>query len=516
MSSRVLLATFILLAIFTRFYKLNWGSGYFFHPDENNMAAAISQLSQNDLNPRFFAYGQFPLYLVYFSLFPLIKTISFPLAVIALRFWAAVFSVLSLLFFYLTGKHLFNHKFASIFTLLLIFNPGLIQFSHYGTTESILIFVFSFNLFLSLKIIGHPSIKFLFLTGLITGVGLATKITAVFFTLPVLFSLIRSKTKTITRLKFFVFYFLLSIFFFVLLSPYSLIEKTQFISTTLYETSVATGKIKVFYTNQFLNTISYLFQFQKIFPYTIGFPVCFFSLIGFFKFITFHPKNRHKILLLIIIPCLIFFLYNGQLYTKWTRFVSPIFFIFPFFCSFFLYRLPRKIMLPLLSVSLIPGVLFLSQYFYSDIRLTASNWINQNLPAGSFVLSEAGNVINLPITNYQLQINNFDFYNLDQNQDLIKQLPLLISRSQYILIPSRRIFKNQNNSTFPYSQAYYQNLFNGRLGFTQIKKIELKNYLFLNPENAEETWTVFDRPTIRIYKKVKPLSLDEYQSILKS
>ncbi|MFA5894909.1 MAG: hypothetical protein WC851_03985 [Candidatus Shapirobacteria bacterium] len=38
--------------------------------------------------------------------------------------------------------------------------------------------------------------------------------------------------------------------------------------------------------------------------------------------------------------------------------------------------------------------------------------------------------------------------------------------------------------------------------------------IILNQELAEETWTVFDHPTIRIYKKVNNLSLEDYEKIL--
>jgi ubiquinol-cytochrome c reductase cytochrome b subunit len=38
--------------------------------------------------------------------------------------------------------------------------------------------------------------------------------------------------------------------------------------------------------------------------------------------------------------------------------------------------------------------------------------------------------------------------------------------------------------------------------------------LFLNSENAEETWSVFDQPIIRIYKKINNLTSDDYQELL--
>lgn len=152
-----------------------------------------------------------------------------------------------------------------------------------------------------------------------------------------------------------------------------------------------------------------------------------------------------------------------------------------------------------------PGIYFFQKYFSSDIRIVASSWISSNLTPDSFILSESGNVINLPVSNTNLNINNFDFYN-PQN---IKNLPAELTKSDYIIIPSRRVFKNN----FPEFKNYYQKLFSGDLGFIEIKNFSNQKDLFLNSENAEETWSVFDQPTIRIYKKVINLTPDDYQKL---
>jgi len=141
-------------------------------------------------------------------------------------------------------------------------------------------------------------------------------------------------------------------------------------------------------------------------------------------------------------------------------------------------------------------------YFNPDIRIIASSWIENNIPVNSKILSESGNVIDIPITDKNYQITNYDFYNNYPNN-----LPNHLLATDYIIVPSRRVFKN-------YDLKYYQNLFNGSLGFRQINKISPDYDLFLNAEDAEETWSVFDHPTIRIYKKVNQLTLEEYEAFL--
>src|SRR5258706_15866931 len=63
-----LLFLLVIFGIFIRLYNLNWGSPFYFHPDERNIASAITQLSfPKQLNPNFFAYGTVPIYVIFFS-----------------------------------------------------------------------------------------------------------------------------------------------------------------------------------------------------------------------------------------------------------------------------------------------------------------------------------------------------------------------------------------------------------------------------------------------------------------
>jgi len=509
----------IFLVIFTRFYCLDWGNGFFFNPDENNMASAVLKMTPSDLNPRFFAYGQFPLFLTFFTT----PIHNFFTIVLTLRFWSAVFSSLSILFFYFIAKDIFkSQKLNYIFTLLLIFTPGLIQSAHFGTTESLLIFVFSVNIFLSLKYYQtQKKIYFLF-SILVSAIGLGSKITAVFFILPIYFCFflifLRNNSLPVKggvrrtegfNLIFSVFIFTLFVSFLSLIfSPFNIIKFSDFKSSMIYETSVATGKTLVFYTRQFKNSLPYIFQIEKVFPYTNGIFIFIFSITGFIIFL---KSKIQKKIALILIPSIIYFIYTGQLFVKWSRFMSPLFFLGPFFCLYIFKKIKNKFLtLILLIIMISPGVYFFQKYFSPDIRVSATNWINSNIPADSFILSEGGNVVDIPLSNHNLHVSNFDFYSLKNIYDLSTE----INKSDYIIIPSRRIFKNQNNKNYPISQNYYQNLFSGNFGFKEIKIISNQKDLFLNSENAEETWSVFDSPTIRIYKKVINLAPDDYQELL--
>ena len=486
----------LILAIFTRFLKLNWGDNFFFNPDENNMANSVLKMTPQSLDPHFYAYGQFPLYLTLFTT----PQHDFNNTVLTLRFWSAFFSCLSLIIFYLIGLKIFRQKkYSSIFVLFLIFTPGLIQLSHFGTTESILLFVFAVNILLSFKIFDNLKMKYLLLASIVSGIGLATKISSLILITPIFLSLLFLFLKKAKIWQLFwgsILFISLTFLIGIIFSPYNLINFTEFISAMKYEVGVATGQIPVFYTRQFVGSLPYLFQLQKIFPYANGLPLFIFGLIGF-CFI----KKSNVYLLLTLFPSLIYFIYQGQLFTKWTRFMSPIFFVFPLVSVFFIKKIKSKILLYLvIFISILPGIYFMKIYFSPDIRVQATEWINNNIPTKSKILSEGGNIVDIPMQG-QYDVTNFDFYTLDDSVNNSKKLNQLVSQTNYLIIPSRRIFKNQNNHNFLYSQNYYQKLFTGQLNLNLIKPFFNNNSLFLNSENAEETWSVFDNPVIRIYSK---------------
>ena len=62
--TKIVLGIILLLATGFRFYNLNWDMGLYFHPDERNIAAAVSTIIlPSQMDPKFYAYGGFLIYL---------------------------------------------------------------------------------------------------------------------------------------------------------------------------------------------------------------------------------------------------------------------------------------------------------------------------------------------------------------------------------------------------------------------------------------------------------------------
>lgn len=515
-----LIILIILLGGFLRFYKLDWGEGYFFHPDEYHIAASVNQLSfPSQMNPHFFSYGSFIVYLIYFTRLILgtLNSKFFILNPILIgRFYSALFSTLTMVIIFLISKKLFSHKpYSYLVTFLVAITPGLIQQAHFATPESILTFWLFLTLYLWLKYLEQKRLKFLYLSAICLGLALGTKIVALTF-LPILVFFGLSK-KPLCLIKVLILPLLVVFLTFLFVSPYSLIAWQDFRSSMNYETGVGLGRLVVFYTRQFIRTTPVLFQFQKIFPYALGPGILILGALGFLG--SLREVLRRKKLLLISLAFLSFFLPNVFLFAKWTRFVAPSFPFFAIFTGDFFSRIRKNKILvsvfySLVSINFLWTLMFFSIYLRPDVRITATSWINQNLPLNSFILTEAGNMLEAPLRG-NFQKTSFDFYHLEEKPKLQDQLPELLVRSDFFIVQSRRIFINHQRlpDQFPKTARFYDLLFSSRLGFEKIK--EFSSYPFIPDELAEETWSVFDHPVIRVYKKVKLFSSDTYENLLK-
>ena len=161
-------------------------------------------------------------------------------------------------------------------------------------------------------------------------------------------------------------------------------------------------------------------------------------------------------------------------------------------CSSLCFKIAKTLGLFCLPIINYPRDIVLKVYTTPDVRFQASEWMDKNIPNNSYVLQETANVVDLPVYDrtYNLEHRafkniSFNFYDLDADKKLQEDLLKHLKKADYIIVPSRRIFKNHKADKYPILNEYYDKLFSGKLEFKQVAEFKI-----LDDEDAEETWTV--------------------------
>jgi len=531
----------LIVGVVFRFYNLGWGSPFFFHPDERNIASAVTQLQfPNEMNPHFFAYGSLPIYAIYllgviinsiallFNIVPVgqIFHVSFEMAIFASRIFSAFLSILTVLLTYKVAslyKGRYTKFLAFAFSLLSV---GYLQYAHFGTFEMWLTF-FTLLLFYSqLIFIKNNSEKHFLLSTLLVGILISIKISSVAL-LPIIFLVaaiqeLKNKVKlTHALLRIFAYLILLcSVVLLVVFttSPYIFLDFSSFISSIKYETNVATGSLPVFYTAGFINSQPLLFQALKVYPFLLNpilailfIPTC---IVFFWNAI--EQKEKRMILLIIFLLALILSQYF--LYVKWIRYYVPtlpfIYIILSWGITSTIERFKKHSFFAvgiLCCISFFYGTLYFSTVTLpTDSRVAASEWSTHNISRNTYILSE---VFDLGITPFNARFKNielFNFYDLDLVPTLSEELKKTIDTYPIIILPSQRIYKNRTlyPEKFSVSSVFYKELFSGRLGYRKIYETRCSVFCKIlyggNPVfSYEETANVFDRPQFYIFEKIK-------------
>ncbi len=532
--------------IFVRFYNLDWGLPFPFHPDERNIAWQVARLRcpswEACLRPDFFAYGQLSIYAAFFlnqilAIF-LAEVDPVNLSFLSLRLISAVAGVFTV---YFLVKILRIYDQDRLWEILLVLVagvvPALVQFSHFGTTESLLGFFYTALVYISLRFL-HRQVeieRFVYYSALLWGAAVSSKVSAaVFLFVPLVAVFFRKGLKIeesrigwLQRFGIFLKILILGFVISFILSPYNFVAFGEFLNSMFYESSVATGRVKVFYTQQFEYSLPVLFQVFSIFPYAMGFVLSFFLIKSMFFW-------KEKVFLKIFF--LIFFLSQSFLYTKWTRFLAPVYPIGVLIAFLEIRKIKVKVLrLLVLILVFLQGAVFFSIYLQEDVRFQASAWLRENIPSGALVLQEGGNVVDLPVfrpgqeAGFDFEVGVVDLYGFEDNPRLREEILERFRESDYFIVPSRRVFANYTcllpeeegvfsklgrilrrlsysidrcerlREDFPALHKFYQRIF-GEGEFVLIGRFSVLPLFY--DELAEETFSVFDHPIIRVYKRL--------------
>jgi uncharacterized membrane protein len=534
----VLTVFILIVSVFLRFYNLNWDHYLLFHPDERNIANAVTKIHFfNQLNPEFFAYGGLTIYLyrfwgdvIDFLTKNQVWVTDWGHINLIGRICSAIFSSFTVIAIYFLAKIFFNKKVAFLSFLIAAFTVSFIQSAHFAVTESIITLVVVLTCLLSKKIFEKPKTTYALLIGITTGLGIAAKITAVSFLIIPVFALLLLFIKQKSIRKFILNLTLISITTFAtffVFSPYTLLNWNKFWESMKYESGVATGSYPVVYTLQFNHSISYLFQLENLF-WQIG-PIALFAILGFIFLVIFSFLKKQKELVIFYIFPLLYFLYVGSWHTKFIRYMIPILPFLIIAASFLLFEITKKfkktgfiLISTFLLLTAFWAMAFFSIYTKEQTRISASEWVYLNVPVDKTILTEQWDDT-LPVPIGTLNLNRYKDLNLTMyepdNSSKINYLTNNLSKGDYIIFNSRRLYGTLINLTkeYPITSNYYKLLFEGKLGYKQVAEFTSYPSIFgfeIKDDVSEETFQVYDHPKVIIFKNTKHFSINDYLKIL--
>lgn len=525
--SFLVLITIITLGFLLRFFNLNWDNGHFLHPDERlyvnasdiRLPTSIEEFfsPESPLNPKMFYYGSFPLY-IYKIINLIFINESF---LIISRLISSLFSTSTIIFIYLIGKKLFNRRIGLISAFIFAFAPGSIQYAHFNTTESILIFILSLIIYLSMLLFTKFKYSTVITLAVLLGLASATKITGITFGLIpflvfVYVGIRRKYNLFISGGMVFILIFILTA---LIGAPYQIIDWSRFVEEQQYMQGVILGINKPPFTIIYEGTLPYIYPLLRVMPFIFGFLTFPLSIVGFILLVkrTFTNFKTNLIIIIILAFPVIYFLWTGSWYAKFARYYLLL---LPFFCIWAAYALgliKNKILVSLILVGVaINGILFTRIYFSDHTRIAASKWIFENIPESSTISGEHWDD-NLPLNSYSYEKYNMlqlNVYDPDTTEKLLL-LSQTLSESDYVILSSRRVSYSilVNDNIYPNTSDFYRYLDSGRLGFSKIK--EFTNYpFFFSDDIADESFQSYDHPPVYIFKNVENLDKDLIYNLL--
>jgi len=166
-------------------------------------------------------------------------------------------------------------------------------------------------------------------------------------------------------------------------------------------------------------------------------------------------------------------------------------------------------------------------YGHDNTRIVASRWIQANVPEGAVLSSEAWDDA-LPISVDGIDggawsNEQFDLFGAD-SVEKIERLATQLSGVDYVVESSPRVWGTVTRIPvrYPSTIKFFAALDTGHLGFeriatfTSVPRISLFGVQLwrLDDSNAEEAFSVYDHPEVRIWKRVRDLSADELLQVL--
>ncbi|MDD5557600.1 MAG: DUF2298 domain-containing protein [bacterium] len=543
------LAAALVLGAGLRFHRSDWGRPHhLFHPDEARISYAIGDIDRqaaglaariargerptlreriDAFNPRFFAYGSLPLYLIRSTHRLLRGSDLFTVG----RAWSAFFDTITILLVFLLGRRLYGARAGALASLFFAFTVFHVQLSHFLTVDVMLASLVTATLWACALVMGEGRIRHSLLAGLLAGLAMATKASAAPLVVPILVAHAAARPRggairPARRLGTALASLLAAAGVFLVCEPFFLLDHAEFMRQLREQKNMVSGNWAPPWTLQYEHTVRGFYQLRNLVAYCMGPPLglAVLSGTGYLLARWLRRPSRGTLLLLAwVVPVGAATL---SFRVKFLRYLAPL---IPFLCLLGaqgLCLLHDRIRgrAGRLAVRAVAGIAVASSLFYAaafariygreDPRVRASDWIYEHLPRGSRILNETWEFGGLPTGTRRgtpgiYTVRQLDIYRPD-DRGKARAIAEELEKADAVAIPTKRMYGSvlRVPEKYPVTSNYYRLLFGGRLGFRleegAVSYPRLMGVTF-NDDFADESFTVYDHPKALVFRKTVPL-----------
>ena len=302
-AATLFMVAIIAIALALRLYGLDWDAGYDWtpHPDERAILFKVMDLrapplgelhllldaENSPLNPRWFPYGSFPLYLldVLETLTKVVPGLGYDDLRVPARAVSGIADVIAIAFVYLLGSAIWSRKVGVLAAFLVAVAVLHIQLSHFFAVDTLLALLTVLAMYFLVRVarFGRPADSAL--AGLFIGLALATKISIAPILAPYAVAHLIYAGGFAASDRDTIFYRLRGAIegafiggaviaaAFLIAQPYALLDWTKFYAD-ISEQSEMVRRIRDYpYTRQYIDATPYLYHVQQLAAWGLGIPM---------------------------------------------------------------------------------------------------------------------------------------------------------------------------------------------------------------------------------------------------
>ncbi len=528
---------------------------------------------QSPLNPAFHAYGSFPLYLLKGA--QLLAGDRLPLHVLA-RLLSVAFDCGTVALAYALAASLAGAWWGVVAALLAAVSPIHIQLAHYYTVDTILAFWTALGAYFALRLAAAGRLRWALAVGVAAGLAMATKVIGTALLLFVLLALAAhlakgghwNKRGILRAAGWCAAAGGVMVVAFALANPYAIFDAMAFWGEAANQALMARGDPRFPYTLQFYYTLPYLYPFWQNLTrgWGVGAGILAWGGLVWGTIRGALRIRRPDGWAVLAGWAFAFFLVVGGWHAKFPRYLLPM---MPLLCVLAAgmwadacTRLRGRgargavgvVVVALVAATGLYSIGLLGVFGREHPWVRMSRWMYENAPRGAAVATEYWDMaLPLPLTidgHYRdrdaYRMSELSLYDADTPEKWA-QLAETLAATEYYIVASQRVYGPVGllRDLYPMTSRFYTLLFQERLGFRlahwegadmEVLGMRLVENPFARaglpvPEaiadtwregrtlllpGADESWTVYDRPLVMVFRNEGRLSAEEIQAALLS